>query len=77
MNYHESANIIGTETAPEFHPRNGLESQPPLVVCEFMGPFTLPETNSSHLKIDGRYGRCNFLLGFGLFSDEICLFQEK
>ena len=36
MKHHESANIIGTETAPEFHPRNLLESQPSCFFGEFM-----------------------------------------
>ena len=61
-----------------FIPEIGWNLNPPLLFFwRIYGPFTLPETNSSHPKIDGRYGRCNFLLGFGLFSDEICLFQEK
>ena len=55
----------------DFAPKNKTMTSPYLQV---VGPsdqwFTIPETNSSPLKMDG--WKMNFLLGFGLFSEAKC-----
>ena len=52
---------------PEIHGRK-LGESPKTIVINGMAPFmgyTLPETNSSHLKMDG--WKMNFLLGWTIF----------